>query len=321
MTIAKTGPNTANITWLPTWAQLGAFAVSAKATDPGNLFDVASFTVTVVNRPPVLNPLADISGGHPTNLISFPVGAFDPDSDDLAFALVAAPAGMTITKTGPNTALVNWTPGWPQIGTYTVTVKVTDPGGLSDVQSCNIMVANQAPVLSPLADVSAHPTRLVNFSVNATDPDNDDLTFALVSAPAGMTILKTGPNTAVVNWTPTWAQLGCYTVAVKVTDPGGLSDVKTCVVTVANQAPVLSPLSDFTTNVGTPVLFTAVAIDPDGDTPLTFSLISPPPGATINNGGVFSWTPTASGAYTIAVRVADPGGLSDVKSCTITVNP
>jgi hypothetical protein len=89
--------------------------------------------------------------------------------------------------------------------------------------------------------------------------------------------------------------------------------------TVANQAPTLGPLADQTVIVNTPVTFAALGMDPDFD-PLTFMLMGAPVGAAIGAAGNFSWTPTVAGAYTITVRVSDPGGLFAQRSCTITVN-
>lgn len=68
----------------------------------------------------------------------------------------------------------------------------------------------------------------------------------------------------------------------------------------------------------------------DADLPantLTFSLVSGPPGATLNPGtGQFTWRPgiaNANTTNTIQVRVTDNGtpALSDTRSFTITVRP
>ncbi len=70
--------------------------------------------------------------------------------------------------------------------------------------------------------------------------------------------------------------------------------------------------------------FTATATDVDS-TNLTFSLINPPAGASINaTTGVFTWTPTEAqgpGVFTFTVKVCDDGTpvLCDQQLVTITV--
>ena len=78
---------------------------------------------------------------------------------------------------------------------------------------------------------------LYSYDVDATDPDaGDTLTFALDTAPAGMTI---DPASGLIEWTPTNAQVGDNAVEVQVTDSGGLSDTQSFTVTVddVNEAP------------------------------------------------------------------------------------
>lgn len=50
------------------------------------------------------------------------------------------------------------------------------------------------------------------------------------------------------------------------------------------------------------------ATDPDGG-PLTFSLVNPPVGMTLNGTGLISWTPAVIGTQTVTARVTDPTGL------------
>src|SRR5207302_1035689 len=144
----------------------------------------------------------------------------------------------------------------------------------------------------------------------ATDADlpANSLTFALVSAPTGMTI---NPATGAISWTPTEAQ-GPSTniVSVSVTDNGvpPLSVANTFTVTVneVNLAPVLSVPADQTMAEQTPPFPTPRASDLDlPANSLTFALVSAPTGMTINPAtGAISWTPTeAQGPSTNVVSV------------------
>jgi hypothetical protein len=300
--------------WTPTWSQLGAWTITVTVTDSAGLSDTKSCTVSVVNNPPVLGALSNQTG-HPGFLISFTAVGHDPDGDPLTYTLVGSPpAGATIGANGQ----FSWTPTWGQLGAWTITVAATDPGGLSDTKSCTITVANHPPVLAALSNLNGHPGVPMSFTAHATDPDGDPLTYTLVgSPPAGATISANGQ----FSWTPTWGQLGSWTITVAATDPGGLSDTKSCTITVGNQPPVVTPIMNQQVQHGNLLALTVTATDPDGD-PVTFSLVNPPPGATIDAGGHFRWTPTAGqvGAWTVTVQATDPGGLSGVRSFTVTVN-
>jgi large repetitive protein len=301
-----------NFSWTPTWAQLGNYTFTARATDPGGLSDSKSFTVSVTNQAPTLDPLLDPGPCHPDQPVMFTASAMDPDGDNITFTLVSGPAGAAMDADGN----FSWTPTWGQIGNHTITVRATDPGGASHTRSRTLSVVNHAPVVDPLpAPATAHPGQPVMFTASANDPDGDNVTFTLSSGPAGASIDGHGN----FDWTPTWAQLGTRTITIRGTDPGGLSHSRSASINVVNSAPTLSPLANQTATVGEPVMFTASGTDPDGDD-LTYSLVSAPSGASIDGDGNFSWTPAAAGSYLVTVKVSDPGGLYATRSCTITVN-
>jgi FtsP/CotA-like multicopper oxidase with cupredoxin domain len=73
---------------------------------------------------------------------AYKVTATDPDGGPLSFTLDKAPAGMTIKATSDYIAWAGWRPTNAQVGTHAVTVRATDPSGLSTTQSFSIAVAN-----------------------------------------------------------------------------------------------------------------------------------------------------------------------------------
>ncbi len=96
-------------------------------------------------------------------------------------------------------------------------------------------------------------------------------------------------------------------------------------------APVLNPISNQTVNVGQTVAVTASAKDTDSPPPtLTFTLLSGPPPATLNQinatNAAFTWRPMVSDAntsQTISLKVSADGlpSLSATQSFTAIVNP
>ena len=302
-----------NFTWTPTWAQVGTFSFSVRVTDPGGLSATRSITITVANQAPVIDPILNPGPQHPDQPVMFSVTVTEPDGDPYTFTLINPPAGAAIDDQGN----FSWTPTWAQLGAATITVRVTDAGGLSATRTVTINVTNQAPLLDPLPAVPpGHPDRMITFTATGSDPDGDIPTFSLTTGPAGAN-LDAGGNFL---WTPTWAQLGAFPITVRLTDPGGAFATRSMNLTVANQAPTLNPIPDQTVFVNMPVMFAVGSNEPDLD-PVTFALINnPPAGAAIDAGGNFSWTPTTAGAYIITVRVTDPGGAYAQRTCTITVN-
>ncbi len=91
--------------------------------------------------------------------------------------------------------------------------------------------ANDPPVITSVGETVAAEGQLYSYDVNASDPDGGEvLTFSLDVAPAGMTISSTS---GLIQWTPNASQLGDNSVTARVTDPGGLFDTQSFVITVA----------------------------------------------------------------------------------------
>lgn len=208
-------PSTGVISWTPT--DTGNFEIIVEVSDAKSS-DTESFTVTV-NLPPVgssnigLTPLTATVGVEYTGIATATPG----DNTTLTFSLVDAPFGMEISAAG----VITWTP--TIAGDQTVTVVVTDGAGLSDSKSFTIVVstANHAPVITTIPDATITAGETFTYTVEATDPDDDDLTYSLLGTPPqGMAINE---NSGVISWTPT--AVGSYGVTVEVSD-GELSDTQ-----------------------------------------------------------------------------------------------
>jgi hypothetical protein len=141
--------------------------------------------------------------------------ASDRDGDELSYNWSAS--GGSISGTG---ASVNWTAP-KSIGSYNVTVTVTDRRGQKASKQVAIIVeANSPPVITGLV-ASADwitPSGTILITCTALDPDADQLTYEW-SATAGH-ISGAGP---AVNWTAP-QEVGVYNVAVVVKDSHASSD-------------------------------------------------------------------------------------------------
>src|SRR3989442_4200568 len=292
------------ISWTPTEAQgPSTNTITVVVTDNGvpALSVTNSFTVTVreVNLTPVLNVPTDQTIAEQTSL-NVRTSATDAvlTGIDLTFVLVRAPLGMSING---SSGVISWTPSEAQgPSTNLISVSVTDNGvpALSATNSFTVTVreVNLAPVLSVPADQTIDEQTALSVSASATDADlpANTLTFALVSAPVGMSI---NAASGVISWTPTEAQgPSTNVVSVSVTDNGvpALSVTNSFTVTVreVNLAPVLSVPADRTIAEQTALSVSASATDADlPANTLTFALVSAPVGMSISPAsGVISWT-------------------------------
>ena len=74
---------------------------------------------------------------------------------------------------------------------------------------------NSSPVIESDPVTTAKEGAVYTYDVEATDPNEDTLTYSLTISPTGMTINST---TGVITWTPTEGQIGENEVVVEVSD-------------------------------------------------------------------------------------------------------
>jgi len=91
---------------------------------------------------------------------------------------------------------------------------------------CNLF--NSSPVIESDPVTTAKEGAVYTYDVEATDPNEDTLTYSLTISPTGMTINST---TGVITWTPTEDQVGENEVVVEVSD-GRKSTTQSFTITV-----------------------------------------------------------------------------------------
>mgnify|MGYP001454594098 FL=1 len=179
-------------------------------------------------------------------------------------------------------------------------------------------ISNRAPILATIGSKSAVEGSSLGFTISASDPDGDNLSFSASSLPSGATF---NPSTRTFNWVPGSSQAGNYVVTFTVSD-GTLSDSEMVAINVAdnNRTPVLATIGSQTVTAGTGLSFSVAASDADGDN-LSFSATNLPTGATFNSSTkLFNWTPESSqvGNYVVTFVVSD-GSLTDSEKVAINV--
>jgi hypothetical protein len=181
---------------------------------------------------------------------------------------------------------------------------------------------NHAPVLDTIGPKTVEENSLLEFTITASDPDGDALTYSASSLPAGADF---DPATQTFSWIPDYNDTGNYDVLFTVADNGSplQSDSETVTITVgdANRPPVLDTIGPKTVEENSLLEFTITASDPDGDA-LTYSASSLPAGAGFDPATqTFSWTPdyNDTGNHDVLFTVADSGTPSQNDSETVTI--
>lgn len=245
-------------------------------------------------------------------LYTYTVNASDFDHSPLSYELTNEPAGMTITD-----SVITWTAPDGPTTTDLVTLVVSN-GTNSVTQEFAITVKkeNHPPEILSSAPTLATVGSLYIYTVDATDPDDDSLTYLLTNAPEGMSI-----SDNIINWTPSEGTTTSGEITLTVSD-GALTDIEEFTITVKpeNNAPVINSTASTSATVGSQYTYSVDATDPDGDS-LIYSLANAPEGMSISE-NVINWTPpegiTTSGEITLTVT---DGALSDTEVFTITVSP
>jgi PKD repeat protein len=193
-------------------------------------------------------------------------------------------------------------------GTYTVTLAVTDDGGLTDTATQDVTVSTGN--VAPTASFTFACTDLA-CSFDASASTDTDGTIASYAWNFGDGTTATG-----VTAIHTYVAAGTYTVTLTVTDDQGATGVLTQDVTVTdvNTAPTASFTSTCTDLACT--FDASASVDTDG-TIVSYAW-NFGDGATAT-GVTASHVYGAEGTYTVTLTVTDDGGLTGVATAAVTV--
>ncbi|WP_020474715.1 LamG-like jellyroll fold domain-containing protein [Zavarzinella formosa] len=125
--------------------------------------------------------------------------------------------GSPVTNPGKDPTVYVFTP--PDNGSYVVSAVVSDPDGGVTTAQLNLNVANVAPTVDPLPDVSvtSKDTKIV-FSAKAADPGiNDTFTYAWTATRNGISL----PGGSAATFSVPITTAGTFLVRVTVTDKDG----------------------------------------------------------------------------------------------------
>jgi RHS repeat-associated protein len=296
------------IRWTPTAADVAIHEITILVNDGQatgrQVFDL-DVSSTAYDGPPVITStpafVATVDDSY-----TYQVTASDPEGQALAYSLLAAPAGMTISAAN---GLIQWTPTSGQLGRpHTITVVASDPAGNVAGQRFTITVLgpNRAPRIDSSPVLVAVPGATYRYDVRASDPDGEPLRFTLATAPDGMII---DPALGRITWAPGVSATGSVPVVVTVSDPRGLSASQPFDLTL--RADTEAPRVNLTLNasparIGSTVTILVAATDNVGVQSLSLAIDGQP--VVLDANGRATVPAGAVGSHVVLARALDAAG-------------
>lgn len=196
------------------------------------------------------------------------------------------------------------------------TLQVTWQNGTATVST-----SNNPPVFTPIEDKSVNEGDTLTFTINATDPENNPLTYDIQNKPNGADF---NPLTRTFTWVPNFNQQGNYEVTFTANDGVNIATLNVNITVVnVNRPPTLNLNTQSPVNIkeGENYTLQLTATDPDSGAILSFTGTNLPQGADITADGLFTWKPNynQAGSYLITFMVLDEFNATDTKTLLINV--
>jgi VCBS repeat-containing protein len=303
---------------------LGTTTLLCSVTDSHGERVEGTFTITVINAPPVAVDDAHVTFEDTPLNASVAGNDTDAENGALTFAQVSNPAhGAVIFQPGGS---YTYTPASNYCGSDSFTYRANDGVADSNVATVTIEVTcvNDAPMAVDDTNATNEDTP-VNGSVaaNDTDVENNPLTFGDATDPAhGSVILQ--PNGSYT-YTPDPNYCGTDSFTYRANDGGADSNVATVTIEVAcvNDAPMA--VDDVNaTNEDTPLNGSVATndADPENDA-LTFGNATDPAHGSVvlQPNGSYTYTPDPNycGPDSFTYQANDGNAASNVATVTIAV--
>ncbi|MBN86191.1 MAG: hypothetical protein CL885_01565 [Dehalococcoidia bacterium] len=188
-------------------------------------FKVSAEAFLNVNTAPRILPIPVIVIA-PGESVDVKVKAEDFDGEDfkIKYTLDNAPDGMRILRNGQ----LKWTANkYIDSGILNVVVIAKDEHGVEGTATVEIVV-NRHPKLLKVEKQAIKVGEVFVYQPNASDPDDDELTFTIADLPEGAEFSQVDG----LQWVALPNQIGDHEITVTVSDPKGFEDSQKVILTV-----------------------------------------------------------------------------------------
>ena len=310
-TLSGTPPS---LTYTPAASYSGSDNFTFKVNDGMVDSNIATVSITVVNRVPVAQNQSVSTNKNTARAIS--LVATDADKDPLTYQVVTQPSHGALSGTPSS---LTYTPAASYSGSDNFTFKVNDGMVDSNIATISITVVNRAP-LTQNQSVTSNEDTVKAIALLATDPDGDGLIYTIVTLPGHGTLTGTPPN---MTYTPTAHYYGSDSFTFKANDGYLDSNVATVSVTITrvNHPPVAQDQS-ITMSKNSARAITLVATDADND-PLKYLIVDQPAHGSLSGtlpSVIYTPAEDYSGSDRFTFKSYDGQAYSNVATVSITVS-
>ncbi|MCO4769607.1 MAG: PKD domain-containing protein [Deltaproteobacteria bacterium] len=298
----------------------GTYTGSLTVCDPEGLCVTDTFTVTAINLAPTANAGGPYTTGQGVAVSVSGSNSTDPDGTIATYEW-DCDTSNGISYSAPSASPTsNCT--WPDDGTYTISLRVTDDDGATATATATANVTNTAPIANAGGPYTGQKnTQIAVSGSTSSDPDGNIVLYQWDCDASDGVSLSAGSAAATSSCT--YTAVGTYTVTLQVTDDDGATDTDTATVTIANVAPNANAGGPYSAVQGALVtLDGSQSSDPDG-TIVSYrwdcNVASPPGLSAAQPSSTFGCTYPAQGTYTASLQVTDDDGATDLGTATIVV--
>lgn len=308
-----------HLTYTPDPGFSGADSLQFTVSDGGLVSVPATILIHVLtaNQPPIA--LASSWSQSGTTSLSLTLDGDDPDGDPLAFLLTRLPSKGTLSGKAPN---LTYQPFEGATGIDSFDFVVHDGIATSAPATVTIQLAtaNTPPVAHPrFLTVEADST--VPFTLRATDPEGDLLSFTVIEFPSHGVLSGSPPK---VSYRPNPGFIGTDSLRFFASDGqfNSLPSIVTFTVVGANRPPTAQPFA-VTGRADASLPLTLTGLDPDGDS-LSFQIVRLPTRGTLSGSPpslLYQPAPGFAGEDSFEFGVSDGSIFSSPATVSITVLP
>jgi PKD repeat protein len=293
------------------YAKAGTYYPTLIVQDDEGAIGITSELVEVLNVIPTAVATADQVDVYEDDVISFDASSSTDTPTDLSIIKYAWDYGDGSKEYGIDTTHV-----YSKMGTYVVTLTVTDDNGASDTSQLTITVKNEVPFdLDIISDQYYHEDQLIFFKASVMDTPTDiPLHTYKWSFGDGTTGNGRNPGHA-------YGDTGFYPISLKVTDDDGDYAETTFIVGILNPVPIA--YGGLTKNLygnQMEVTFEGRGFDTHSDqSTLSYMWHFGDGSGSISPSPTHVYPTTGAESYTAMLEVTDIHGASDSYQVTVNV--
>lgn len=199
------------VNWSPSNSQIGNPRIAVRATDPAGAYDTQAFNLKV------FDPANDLQIVSPTGPQSIRIGQTLTLSLQSNYTGAAFSVNPTLSNASVAGANFTFKPASNQEGMQTTTFKAS----YGDMQKSVVIPItvtrdNSSPVITPITARTVQEGASLTFTIAATDPDNDPLTYAAPGLNLANAFFSTFSRQFTFN--PVVGQAGNYQVVFSASD-------------------------------------------------------------------------------------------------------